>query len=244
MRNAIIISLLLFLTASCSAQQDPPSCLSVTGGDAHDFGEITHDDKPEHRFELRNDCSDTVRITHVKAACGCTTASASERTLPPGGTTTVDVQFYPPRTTNGHIAKSVAVWVDHGKQKQYVLRVEADIRSYFEVTPAKVDMETIKKGTAAETVVRLKNVSQEEQRIAEIMTGLAIEFRGADGSAPPQVIPLENAEFSPRQFTLAPGASQDITVRLTPVRPGKLMGSMVIYAGTETRQVEFSGIIK
>ncbi len=244
MRISLICITLLACTVSCSAQEkEALSCLELEDGGRHDFGEITHSEKPSHRFVLRNVCSDTVRITHVKAACGCTAASLAGGTIAPGGTATVDVTFYPPRSTNGHISKSVAVWAQGGKQQQYLLRVEADIRSSFKTAPENVELGSIRKGIVTETTVRLTNISDTEQEISEILSGFSIESRGVTGDAPPRVLPVSEAEFSPRQFTLAPGDAQDITVRLSPQHTGKLMGSMIIYAGPETRQVEFSGII-
>lgn len=242
-----IFPLLIFIlasTVSCSAQEEEAlSCLELEGGGKHDFGGITHSDKPAHRFVLRNVCDDTVRITHVKAACGCTAASLAGGTIAPGGSATVDVTFYPPRSTNGHISKSVAVWVQGGKQQQYLLRVEADIRSNFSTAPEKVELGAIGKGAVTESVVRLTNTSDREQEITEILSGFSIESRGDSGEAPPRVLPVTEAEFIPRQFTLAPGDTQDITIRLTPQHAGRLMGSMIIYAGAENRQVEFSGMV-
>ena len=243
MRISLILIFIFASTVSCSAQEDPLSCLELEGGGKHDFGEITHSEKPSHRFVLRNVCSDTVRITHVKAACGCTAASLSGGTVAPGGSATVDVTFYPPRSTNGHISKSVAVWVQGGKQQQYLLRVEADIRSNFSTAPEKVELGPIRKGAVTESVVRLTNTSDREQEITEILSGFSIESRGDSGEAPARVLPVTEAEFIPRQFTLAPGDTQDITIRLTPQHAGRLMGSMIIYAGPENRQVEFSGMV-
>ncbi|MBN1448203.1 MAG: DUF1573 domain-containing protein [Bacteroidetes bacterium] len=241
--HTVIPFLLFVLVTSCGAQEQPASCLSVADDGVHDFGDITHADRPEHRFVLRNICNDTVRITHVKAACGCTTAMLSGRTLGPGDAAMIDVTFYPPRTTNGHVSKSVAVWVDGGKQQQYVLRVEADIRSFFRAVPDKPDLGSLRRQHPAEAVVRLENVSDETMEITEILSALSIEFRGGD-EVPPRVVPIEDAVFTPRQFTLAPGEGQDITIRFTPQLEGTLLGSIVVYSASETRQVEVTGTIR
>ena len=244
MHITLILIAFLVCTVSCSAQEEPLSCLELEDGGKHDFGEITHSDKPSHRFVLRNVCSDTVRITHVKAACGCTTASLAGGTVAPGGTAAVDVTFYPPRSTNGRIRKSVAVWVQGGRQQQYLLRVEADIRSNFRTVPEKVELGTIRKGATSESTIRLTNTSDKTHEITEILSGFSIESRGDSGEAPPRVLPVTEAEFTPRQFTLAPGDTREITVRITPQHTGRLMGSMIIYAGPENRQVEFTATIE
>ncbi len=241
-----ITSLLLLplFVLSCSAQQKTGPCLVIEGEATHSFGTIHHTDKPEHRFVLRNTSEDTVRVTSVKASCGCTAAVVSGSTLPPGGTTSVDVTFIPPRTTNGHVSKTISVYTEGDRQKQYLLRIEAEIESFFTVSPDKIQMDTLITRNVATTVLRLTNASKDTQRIVEVQGALAVEYRGYDGKAAPQVISIEEVNASPREFTLAPGASQDITVRFMPIQEGKLMGSLVIYAGPETRQVEFFGFLR
>lgn len=244
MKSFSILLLIPLFVLSCTAQQKPGPALEIEGSATHSFGTIYHTDKPEHRFVLRNTSEDTVRVTSVKASCGCTAAVVSGSTIPPGGTTAVDVTFLPPRTTNGHVGKTVSVYTEGDPQKQYLLRIEAEITSYFTVTPEKIQMDTLITRNVATTTLRLTNASKDTQRIVEVQGALAVEYRGYDGKASPQVNNIEDVTASPREFTLAPGASQDITVKFMPIQEGKLMGSLVIYAGAETRQVEFFGFLR
>jgi len=241
-RYALII--LPLFTVSCGAQQKSGPCLQIEGNATHSFGSITHGEQPEHRFVLRNTCDDTVRISSVKASCGCTAAVVSGSTLPPGGTASVDVKFLPPRSTNGHTSKTISVYTEGDRQKQYLLRIEADIRSSFTAAPEKIEMDTLITRNVATATLRLTNASKDTQRITQLQGALAVEYRGYDGKASPEVIPLEGVQAFPPEFTLAPGASQDITVRLFPIHEGRLMGSLLIYAGAETRQIEFFGFLR
>jgi hypothetical protein len=168
----------------------------------------------------------------------------SGSTLPPGGTSSVDVKFTPPRSTNGHVGKTVSVFTEGDPQRQYLLRIDAEIQSSFTVSPDKIQMDTLITRNVATTTLRLTNSSKDTQRIMEIQGSLAVEHRGYDGTQPPQVLNVDEVKASPREFILAPGASQDITVRFFPLHEGKLMGSLVIYAGPETRQVEFFGVLR
>jgi hypothetical protein len=244
MKRIPILLLLPFFVFSCTAQQKGSPCLVIEGSATHSFGSITHMDAPEHRFVLCNTCEDTVRITSVKASCGCTAAVVSGSTIPPGGTSSVDVKFMPPRSTNGHVAKTVSVFTEGDRQKQYLLHIEAEIRSFFTVSPDRIQMDTLITRNIATATLRLTNASKDTQRIMEIQGALAVEYRGYDGTQPPQVLNIDEVQPSPREFTLAPGASQDITVRFFPLHEGKLMGSLVIYGDHETRQVEFSGLLR
>lgn len=245
MKSTILLLLITVLFNSCNAQvKDDGPKLAVEGGVTHDFGKITHAQRPEHRFSLRNISDDTVRIVSVKASCGCTAAVVSGSTLPPGAVATVDVQFTPPRTTNGRTSKSISVYTEGDVQKMYLLRVEAEIQSSFTVEPKMVQMDTLITRNAASATLRLTNVSKDTQRISMVQGALAVENRGYDGAQPPQVLNIDDVKATPEEFILAPGAAQEITVRFFPLHEGKLMGSLVIYAKDESRQVEFTGFLR
>ncbi|MDX9759073.1 MAG: DUF1573 domain-containing protein [Bacteroidota bacterium] len=235
---------LIVALASCNAQVPPGPKLVVEDGATFDFGPISHTARPEHRFTLRNTSTDTVRIVKVHATCGCTATMVSGSTLPPGASATVDVRFTPPRTSNGRVSKSISVFTENDLQKQYVLRIEADIRSAFTVMPKIVALDTIITRNIATATLTLTNVSADTQRIHMVQGTLAVEYRGYDGTQPPQLFDLDGIVTAPEQFVLAPGSSQEITVRFTPTTEGRILGSVVMYAKDESRQVEITGIIR
>ncbi len=240
---------LVFLTAallsSCEAQEKAAGeCFAVEGSMKHDFGSITHDDKPSHAFVFRNACEDTMRFTAVKASCSCTAAMPEDEVLAPGESTEIKVTFYPGRSMNGHIEKSVSVYVNDEARPRFLLRVAADIQSFFTTDPEKVELGTISAGKEITRTVRFTNVSEETQEIVAVQAVLSIENRGPDGNDPPMVEPVTQSAFDPASFTLAPGATQEITVRFTPHAPGRLLGSVVVYSGPEARQVEFNGTVE
>ncbi len=244
--SLILLLPLFFLIQSCSAQEKPSGddCLTLKGELKKDFGSITHADKPSHAFVFHNACEDTVRFTAVKASCSCTAALPANEVLAPGEETEIKVTFYPPRSMNGHVEKSVSVYVNDESRPRFLLRVAADIRSGFTTDPEKVDMKNISARREAQAVVRLTNITDEAQEIVAVQAVLSIENRGADGNDPPMVEPITTSSFAPESFTLAPGATQEVTVRFTPHAKGKLLGSVVFYSGPEARQVEFIGVIE
>lgn len=235
---------LIVLSTSCTAQNPPAETLEVEGGLTKNFGTVTHKDRLEHNFILRNKGNDTIRITNVKAACGCTAVMVSGSTVPPAGSATVSVQFTPPRTTNGHVSKSVSVYAEGTQRPVYVLRIEADVQSAFESDPALVDLGKAVINKEVTASFSIKNTSGEKQSIAAVQSALAIEYRGLDGDSPPEVRPIDEVVIDPKVFELEPGAAQTITVRFTATFGGKVIGSVVLYAPDETRQVEFAGTVQ
>jgi hypothetical protein len=240
-----IVPFSILIFSSCGAQEKPAGdCLTVDGGMAHDFGTISHGDKPVHAFEFHNTCEDTVRFTAVKASCSCTAALPTNDVVAPGEKAAINVTFFPPRSSNGHVEKSVSVYVNDESRPRFLLRVSADITSGFSTDPGKVDMGRIPARKEAATKVRFTNISAEEREIVAVQAVLSIENRGIDGKGAPNVVPITESAFSPSAFSLAPGATQEVVVRFTPRLSGKLMGSVIIYSGPEARQVEFTGVIE
>lgn len=241
---AVLLAILPLLVPSLACAQATGPKLVVEGGTAHSFGTITHADRPEHRFVLRNTSADTVRITSVRASCGCTAAMVAGSTMPPGGEATIDVRFTPIRSTNGHVSKSISVYTENDRQKMYLLRIEADVVSSFVATPEKANLDTLVTRNVATAVLKLTNVSADTQRIVQVQGVLSVEHRGYDGKQSPQMLAIDDVQASPAEFVLAPGATQEVTIRFFPLTEGKLMGSVVFYSGQENRQVEFSGVIR
>ncbi|PLX31970.1 MAG: hypothetical protein C0600_04200 [Ignavibacteria bacterium] len=246
MNSSTTIAALILLTALTvfGHAQDAGDCMTVVGGATHDFGDIYHGEKPTHHFVLRNDCGTMVRISSINASCGCTAARLSRDTLAAGDTASISVMFVPPKSMNGHIMKSVAVYTENTKQPMRILRVEADILSFFTTSVDKMDVGDITARSLCERTVTLTNVSKHPQQIIDIQSTLTVEHRGPGGRGAPQMVRIEEISITPSEFSLEPGASKEVTVRFLPLHHGKLLGSIIFYAGEENRQLEFSGSIR
>lgn len=62
-------------------------------GYIYDFGEIGPQDKVEKTFIIRNEGTKPLEIKEVKSICGCTSSLVSNKTVPPGGETSLKIQF-------------------------------------------------------------------------------------------------------------------------------------------------------
>lgn len=61
--------------------------------DTWDFGFIQKDEIVTHDFEIKNNLPGTLTIKDVTTSCGCTASSARKKTLAPGESTQVKVEF-------------------------------------------------------------------------------------------------------------------------------------------------------
>jgi hypothetical protein len=78
-----------------------------------DFGAVPAGTIVRHSFLLRNTTPEPVEITYVAVSCTCTRASATPMSIPPGKSTKVSVEYFPPFDLRGtyHDAKEAFVYV-------------------------------------------------------------------------------------------------------------------------------------
>jgi len=60
---------------------------------SYDFGDIKQGEKVSHTFVLSNAGGDLLKISDVKASCGCTAAAPEKNELAPGESTNLVVTF-------------------------------------------------------------------------------------------------------------------------------------------------------
>ncbi|MCX7605786.1 MAG: DUF1573 domain-containing protein [Bacteroidia bacterium] len=74
----------------------------------HDFGEIVEGPPAIHTFTFRNTGDKPVKLTSVKASCGCTTPSWTQEEIAPGGSGTVQAA-YDTKGRPGNFIKTITV---------------------------------------------------------------------------------------------------------------------------------------
>lgn len=88
-RNSLLT--MLILSALSYAQVAQPK-LEIKQK-SFDFGDIKQGKTVSHTFVLENSGNALLKITEVKATCGCTAAAPEKKELKPGESTKVEVKF-------------------------------------------------------------------------------------------------------------------------------------------------------
>jgi len=73
-------------------------------------------------FPFRNPTSETIRITGIETSCGCTSAKADIKEIPPGGSGSVQVRFDAGNRT-GEQVKMVIVRTSDKEKHKLIIRV-------------------------------------------------------------------------------------------------------------------------
>lgn len=108
-RSLLILSLLLFLTSGVIAQDQGTHKIKFEKT-THDFGEIDKGDKAEYTFQFTNTSNEPVKLSRVKASCGCTTPAWTKEEVAPGATGNIKVSYNTQRI--GGFSKTVTVTYD------------------------------------------------------------------------------------------------------------------------------------
>lgn len=90
MRKKIAFLFLIFASVAYSQLIGPKI---VVQQPEHDFGDIVQGERVSHNFVITNTGGDILKITNVRASCGCTAVLPDKRELAPGEATNIKVEF-------------------------------------------------------------------------------------------------------------------------------------------------------
>jgi len=91
---------------AAAAPTGKPSLIAWTS-DSHDFGDIKKGVPASHDFTFKNTTKQTILITNVKAACGCTATNYTKTPIKPGETGSVTATYN--AANPGAFSKTVTV---------------------------------------------------------------------------------------------------------------------------------------
>lgn len=100
----------------------------------HDYGRVMSGPNVAHDFWFTNPGTDVLRVTNVRTSCGCTTAGAWDREIPPGESGRIPIQISTAKVS-GKFSKTITVDTNVKESPQVMLRIEGEVWRPVEVTP-------------------------------------------------------------------------------------------------------------
>ena len=114
-------------TKASTVQTSPPSKAKIFVPNTDwDWGFMPKGIKVSHVYKIQNLGEDTLRITSVKPACGCTSAPLKKNNLAPGEATDLEVSF-DAKNMMGKVSKSVTVSSNDPATPSMVLHFTANV---------------------------------------------------------------------------------------------------------------------
>jgi hypothetical protein len=100
---------------------------------SYDFGDIKQGEKVSHTFVLSNGGGDLLKISDVKASCGCTAAAPEKKELAPGESTNLIVTF---NSTGrmGKQSKTIRIFSNDPDNPEMVLSFTGNVVSASQVS--------------------------------------------------------------------------------------------------------------
>jgi hypothetical protein len=176
LKKVFIISI-TFTTILCAQLLGPKATMKQT---EHDFKNIKEGKIVDHNFIITNTGGDLLKITSVRASCGCTAANPEKSDLKPGESTAIKVSF----NSSGRLGpqvKFVYINTNDPANNEIKLKITGDVVSsensavssnlpkiYFPET--QYDFGTVKEGAVVSHTFKFVNKGKSTLDISDIKT--------------------------------------------------------------------------
>ena len=184
-------------------------------GRVYDFGVVSREDLPHHRFTFTNIGQADLVISEVDSPCGCTAALLSAETIPPGGRGEIDVNFNP-QGRRGKQKQTVSVYSNAENEPIAQLTVKGTVMAAVDVSPDRVLFGSVNNQQATTKRIRVLDSGEGTLKIIHIETSS----------------PFLTTEVGP--VHLGKAINYDVKVTLQPgVRMGKFQETLTIHTNNE-----------
>lgn len=132
-----------------------------------DFGQVLQQEEVSHQFEVKNTGSDTLFISRVKPACGCTSAPLTRDVVGPGESIWIDVTFNT-KKFSGKVTKAVTVFSNAPNDPQAKFTFTADVatsRKPVALASSSADLGQLVPDKPDQSSIALTNVGDEPYRL-------------------------------------------------------------------------------
>ena len=221
MKKLVAFFVLAIVSVSFS-QTNAPKLLVKT--DHHNFGTIAEGEVVKHNFEIQNIGNDELKISQVRASCGCTAAAPEKMNLKPGEKTQVKVEFNSANRL-GPQEKYVYISSNDPASPEYKLTFTGVVvdkstmvskdgkTSKLKLNLSQYDFGSVEEGKVVETKISFKNEGKAPLIISDVKTSCGCTAA------------LLSSKL------LQPGESGNVKIELdTANREGKLTRTVTIYS--------------
>jgi uncharacterized cupredoxin-like copper-binding protein len=170
----------------------------------HDFGTINQGQKVDHLFAVKNRGDEPLTITQIRSSCGCTAATLSTKTIPPGKSGEVKVTF---DSTNfaDQVTKTVHLDSNDPRNPSTVLTMQGKIVEIIAATPRTLNLGSLKAGSRKEVMLKLENRGTTTFTVTSVHS------------------PMAAIVGTIREGKVNPGKSGEITVTVAVPREGRFL---------------------
>ncbi|MCX6873688.1 MAG: DUF1573 domain-containing protein [Verrucomicrobia bacterium] len=191
----------------------------------HDFGKINHGAKVKFDYVFTNTGTATLEVTDVQSSCACITAGAWSKSVQPGQSGTIPIEFTSDKLS-GAVHKIIAITTNTPAQARTILSLKGTVWRAIDVSPASVYFTPQAEAKAVEThLVRIVN-----------NTDVPLEL------SPPE---CSNKALTAELKTLKEGKEFEVSIAAKPpFGPGTVQGTIALKTSSKDLPVlTIDGII-
>lgn len=170
MKQFYLLACALLCTATLRAEDAPIRGPRIACDEpVFDFGVADNRTTVEHTFILKNTGDTTLEIVNTRAACGCTVANVSTKTIPPGGTSELTSRLNL-QGRNGPQSKTITITSNDPEKPDFVVTINGTATQSVQVSPDRLMFGQIQAGQEISLPVDLQFLSGEAVEIQGIET--------------------------------------------------------------------------
>jgi hypothetical protein len=199
----------LIIVISSPLLSDEPK-IKVHPSTTIDLGDMYQGQKMSKTVTITNVGDDTLKITGVKAQCGCTATLIDKKEVAPNDSAKLDITF-DSQSWNGKVTKQVYISSNDTSNAKLTLQLTANIIQVLKLNPPYFGFDNTKVDSEYIRTVMITNPSSEKTvNITSVNTK------------------LEHVKVTLLKNSLMPGDQTQLEVRFKPVKTGSLQGTVEI----------------
>ncbi len=145
---------------------------------SYDFGKVDQGEIVEHDFLITNNGDGLLKISKVRASCGCTAANPVKNELKPGESTTIHVEFNS-RGRRGLQKKYIYIYSNDTENPEFRLKLTGEVilgdnpnspreGAVLKLEKTQHNFGTIKEGDVVSVTIRFKNTGDKTLEIRDV----------------------------------------------------------------------------
>ena len=201
----------------------------------HDFGVVSREDLPQHRFTFSNTGQTDLVISEVDSSCGCTAALLSAETILPGGLGEIDVSFNP-QGRRGEQKQTVSVYSNAENEPIAQLAIRGTVIASVDVAPDKVLFGSVNNQQVTTKRIRVLDSGEGTLKITHIETSSPFLTTEVGPMHLGEVINYEvkvtlqpGVPMGKFQETLTIHTNNELQPRLSVLIEGNVLGPITVY---------------
>lgn len=168
-----LLSCLIFLGAAVARADETTTPIQgpsiACDEPVYDFGTADNRTVIEHTFILKNVGDTTLEISNTRAACGCTVANVSTKTIPPGGTSELTSRLNL-QGRRGQQHKTITISSNDPEKPNFVVTLAGNATASLSVIPERLMFGQLNASQEIILPVEIQNVSETPLEILGIET--------------------------------------------------------------------------